>query len=1370
MAAPTIRVPTEENLGDPIDIRVDIIHLEPVAVVAFPATTVLLSHVIDSQGIHVDPTKIESIKDWASPKTATKIRQFLGLSGYYRRFIEGSLKIAKSMTKLTQKKILALPEGSEHFIIYDDALIKEKSRKEKLEPRTDGTLCLNNRSWLPCYGDLRTLIMHESHKLKYSVHLGPNNMYQDMKELYWWPNMKVDIATYVSKCLTCLKVKVEHQKPSGLLMSSMGELTFFLGLQVKQKKDGIFISQDKYVAEILKKFGFFEVKTGSFSQLLPQLLNKDAKTLMEAIEKRFGRNTKTKKVQKTLLKQQFEKFTGSSSDGLDQIHDRLQKLTHTLIWRNKTDLEEQSLDDLFNSLKIYETKVKQSSSIGTASQNLAFVSSSHTDSTTDSVIAAASVSAAYAKLPASPLHNVDSLSNAVIYSFFASQSTSPQLDNEDLKQINVDGTGSYDWGYQAEEEPANYALMAFSSNSSSYNELSPTKPEQDLSYITRPSAPIIEDWVSNSEDEYETKALQKSPIEANTGYRDLNAEFKNCFDNSSNEVNAASSIVPTVGQSYLNSTNTFSAAGPSNTAISPTYGKTSDMDASQLSDDPDMPELEDIIYSDDEDVVGAEANFNNLEYSIPVSPIPTTRIHKDHPVLQIIGDLSSTTQIRSMTRAVKDQGGLSQMFGNDYHTCMFACFLSQEEPKRVKVIRSDNGTEFKNSDLNQFCGLKRIKREFSVPRTPQQNGIAERKNRTIIKNRVLVTKPHNKTPYEFLHGRTPSISFMRPFGYPLTILNTLNTLGKSKGKVDEGFLVGYSNNNEDAAFDGKEYDFDVKKPESEVILTPSSSAQSWKQDDKTKKMAKGKSHVEYVTGYRDLNAEFEDCSDNSSNEVNAAGSIVPTVGQNSLINTNTFSVVELEDITYFDDENAVGAEADFNNLETSITEEPKRVLVDLPHGKRAIGTKWVYKNKKDERGIVIKNKARLAAQGHTQEEGIDYEEVFALVARIKAIRLFLTYASFMDFIVYQRDVKSDFLYGTIEEEVYVCQPLGFEDPGHPDKVYKVVKTLYGLHQASRAWYKTLATYLLENGFQRGTIDQTLFIKKQKGDILVVQIYVDDIIFVKQKTDGIFISQDKYVAEILRKFGLTEGKSASTPIDTEKPLLKDPDGEDVDVHTYKSMISSLMKKVVITEVAIIEVLRLDDAERVDCLPNEEIFAELARMGYEKPSTKLTFYKAFFLSQWKFLIHTILQSLRAKRTSWNEFSSAMTSVVICLSTCRKFNFSKYIFDSLVRNVDIPSKFYMYRHFIQLLIRNELGDLSTHTTKYTSPALTQKVFANMRRVGKRFSGVETPLFEGMFIAQVIVEEGAEGEHVEEDSTAPGDDAQELSIPSPTPPSPPP
>nr|GEV71649.1 hypothetical protein [Tanacetum cinerariifolium] len=611
---------------------------------------------------------------------------------------------------------------------------------------------------------------------------------------------------------------------------------------------------------------------------------------------------------------------------------------------------------------------------------------------------------------------------------------------------------------------------------------------------------------------------------------------------------------------------------------------------------------------------------------------------------------------------------------------------------------------------------------------------------------------------------------MRPFGYPVNILNTLDSLGKFEGKVDKGFLVGYSNNDGDATFDGKEHDFDAKKPESEVRVSPSS--------------------------------KFEDCSDNNIIEVNAAGNIVPTVGQNSPNSTNTFSAAgpsnaaasptygkssfidasqlpddldmpELEDITYFDDEDDVGAEADFNNLETSITEEPKMVhqalkdpslikvmqeellqfkmqkvwvLVDLPHGKRSIGTKWVYRNKKDERGIVVRNKARLVAQGHTQEEGIDYEEVFAPVARIEAIRLFLAYASFMGFMVYQMDVKSAFLYGTIEEEVCVCQPLGFKDPDHPKKVYKVIYVDDIIFGATNKDLCKSFEKLMKDKFQMSSMRELTF-------FLGLQV--------KQKKYGIFISQDKYVDEILTKFRLTEGKSPSTPIDTEKPLLKDPDGEDVGVNTPRSdedmlELMELMvfllpkgndvtrfqalvdkKKVVVTEATIKDALRLDDVEGVDCLPNEEIFAELARMGYEKPSTKLTFYKVFFSSQW----------------------------------------------NLVRNVDSTSKFYMYPRFLQLIIRKQVGDLLTHTTKYTLPALTQKVFANIKRVGKWFFRVETPLFEGMLVKQKIDEEGDAYEHVEEVNTgdaAEGDDSaahgevhtvtKEQSIPSPTPPTPPP
>nr|GFB73094.1 copia protein [Tanacetum cinerariifolium] len=233
------------------------------------------------------------------------------------------------------------------------------------------------------------------------------------------------------------------------------------------------------------------------------------------------------------------------------------------------------------------------------------------------------------------------------------------------------------------------------------------------------------------------------------------------------------------------------------------------------------------------------------------------------------------------------------------------------------------------------------------------------------------------------------------------------------------------------------------------------------------------------------------------------------------------------------------------------TKRQVRKLVPLLDGKIAIGTKWILKNKRDARGIVVINKAKLVAQGHRQEEGIDYDEVFAPVVRIEAIRLFLAFTSYMGFMVYQIDVKSAFLYGENEEEVYVTQPKGFEDTYNPKHVYRVVKALYGLHQAPKAWYARLSTFLLKHHYRRGTIDKTLFLKKDSRHVILVQVYVYDIIFgstnkawcdefevlmkgefemstmgeltfflglqVKQLPDGIFISQDKYVEDMLKKF-------------------------------------------------------------------------------------------------------------------------------------------------------------------------------------------------------------------------------------------------------------
>nr|GEV08630.1 copia protein [Tanacetum cinerariifolium] len=1141
-------------------------------------------------------------------------------------------------------------------------------------------------------------------------------------------------------------------------------------------------------------------------------------------------NTETKKVQKTLLKQQYENFTGSHSESLDKIHDRLQKLVIQL------EIHGVSLSQEDVNLKFLRS---------TTTQNLAFVSSPNTNSTTDSVSAAASASAVCAKMPVSSLPNVDYLSNVKTgQNLRANGPTSMGFDMSKVECYNYHRKGHFARECRSPNDsrrngaaelhkrtrrslPTLFLWLFSSSSSSSDNELSPTKPAQDLSHTNRPTAAVIKDWVSDSEDEFEIKPSQivpsfvqsfeqvktprhsvqpvdtsipaatlkpASPKSNSSGKRrnrkacfvckSVDHLIKDCDYHAKKIAQPTSRnyahrgnhkqyalLTHTNPQKHMVPVAVLTQSKPvSITAVRPVSATVSKIKVTRprlahpLVTKSKSPIRRHITRSPSQKtsnsppiVTTVKAPVGNPQYALKdkgvidsgcsrymtgnmsylfdfeklngryvafggnpkggmisgKGKIKTCKQNKascktkpvssvDLPLYRLHMDLFGPTFVKSLNKkryclvVTDDYSRFTWVFflaTKDETSLILKTFITGLENQlslKVKVIRSDNKTEFKNSDLNQLCDMKGIKREYSIHFYPFHFGL-----------RQLILLAMSR------------ISFMRPFGCPVTILNTLDSLGKFEGNVDEGFLVGYSvsskafrvfniktrvvqetlhvnflenkpnitgsgptwlfdidsltrtmnyqpvttgnqtnpsagfqdkfatekageeydqqyvlfpvwysgsinpqNYDGDATFEGKEHDFDAKKPESEVNVFPSSSAQSRKQDDKTEKEAKGKSHVESFIGYRDLSTKFEDCSDNSINVVNAAVTIVLTVGQNSPNNTNTFSAAELEDITYSDKEEDVGAEADFNNLETSFTVSPiptrvhkdhpvSQIIGDLSSTTQTRSMTRVVKdqggllqmfnddfhtcmNKKDERGIVVRNKERLVAQGHTQEEGIDYEGVFDPVARIEAIRLFLDYASFM---VYQMDVKSAFLYGSIEEEVYVCQPPGFKDPDHPDKVYKVVKALYGLHQAPRAWYETLANYLLENGFQRDKIDPTLFIKKQKGDILLVQIYVDDIIFgatnkdlcksfeklmkdkfqissmgeltfflglqVKKKKDGIFISQDKYVAEILRKFGLTGGKSASTPINTEKPLLKDPDGEDVDVHTYRSMIGSLM---------------------------------------------------------------------------------------------------------------------------------------------------------------------------------------------------------------------
>ncbi|GJS58112.1 retrovirus-related pol polyprotein from transposon TNT 1-94 [Tanacetum coccineum] len=267
------------------------------------------------------------------------------------------------------------------------------------------------------------------------------------------------------------------------------------------------------------------------------------------------------------------------------------------------------------------------------------------------------------------------------------------------------------------------------------------------------------------------------------------------------------------------------------------------------------------------------------------------------------------------------------------------------------------------------------------------------------------------------------------------------------------------------------------------------------------------------------------------------------------------------------------------------------VLVPAPDNLKPLTLKWLFKNKHDEENTVIRNKTRLVVRGYRQQEGIDFEESFAPVARMEAIRIFLAYATHKSFTVFQMDVKTAFLHGSLKEDVYVCQPEGFIDADHPSHVYKLKKALYGLKQAPRVWYDELSKFLMQNHFYKGTIYSTLFIRRFDDDILVVQVYVDDIIFgstnprytqlfsdlmksrfkmsmmgemtfflglqVNQSPRGIFINQSNYVLEILKRYRMDTYDPVGTPMEIKDKLDLDKNGTLVDAMKYRNMIGALM---------------------------------------------------------------------------------------------------------------------------------------------------------------------------------------------------------------------
>ena len=583
--------------------------------------------------------------------------------------------------------------------------------------------------------------------------------------------------------------------------------------------------------------------------------------------------------------------------------------------------------------------------------------------------------------------------------------------------------------------------------------------------------------------------------------------------------------------------------------------------------------------------------------------------------------------------------------------------IQNEKGYSITNIRSDHGTEFENLSFDTFCNENGFCHNFSAPRTPQQNGVVERKNRTLeemaktmlcknnmekyfwaeaintacyVVNRIYIRPILKKTPYELFKGRKPNIAYFRSFGCKCYVHNNgKDNRGKFDAKSDDGIFLGYSTNSkayrvfniltktveesihvifdESNPLSRKENDCDadlLNKPFEELGLLDEPPIDP--------SITRGEA-IRLQQGVAIKSSQQEDSQKDELEVDESTSTLLPRVWRHignhpidKVIGDPTLGVktrsslkhtVDMAFISQIEPKRVEDAledefwvmamQEELNQFERNKVWE----LVPRPEEHPVIGTKWVFRNKMDEQGSVVRNKARLVAQGYSQEEGIDYDETFAPVARLEAIRILLAFACYMDFKLFQMDVKSAFLNGVVKEEVYVEQPPGFESFDFPNHAFKLRKALYGLKQAPRAWYERLTDFLVKSGFTRGSVDTTLFIKRNLHDILVVQIYVDDIIFgatneilcqdfaksmqgefemsmigelnyflglqIKQCKDGIFINQTKYVCDLIKRFKIDELKDISTPMASTTKLDKDKGGKPFDQKIYRCMIGYLL---------------------------------------------------------------------------------------------------------------------------------------------------------------------------------------------------------------------
>jgi len=585
--------------------------------------------------------------------------------------------------------------------------------------------------------------------------------------------------------------------------------------------------------------------------------------------------------------------------------------------------------------------------------------------------------------------------------------------------------------------------------------------------------------------------------------------------------------------------------------------------------------------------------------------------------------------------------------------------VENEIGKKLKCLRYDNGGEFTSKEFNLFCENYGIKRQFSVARTPQQNGMVERRNRTIQEaartmlneaklsdgywreaisttvhtlNRGQLKVNSKKTPYELWYGRTPTVKYFRVFGSKCYIKNLDDNLGKFDARSDEGIFLGYAPNKKAyRCFNFRLHkvvesaDVKVDELKTQKVEHQKSTSDSESEEEEESSSTQNKEESPSIQNKEEGNEILEEDMDLEEDEEEdqeeglfkwntktPSRRVQKNHPEEQIIGDASDGVLTRRQLTYqtetaylshieptsvkeaFKDENWVKAmNEELHQIEKNETWD----LVPRQKTKNIIGTKLVFKNKMNEDGQVIRNKARLVCKGYAQVEGIYFEETFAPVARLEAIRMFLAFASHKKLKVCQMDVKSTFLNGHLEEEVYIEQLDGSQLSDKKDYVCKLKKALYGLKQAPRAWYERLDAYLLSQGFKRGSANCNLYCKIDGENMIIVEVYVDDIIFgsddekmgkyfakkmqlefemsllgelnlflglqIIQSNEGIFIHQTKYVKDMLKKFQFEDCNLVGTPMMVGCKLSKEDDSKDFDQRTYRPMID-LMATIVSTK--------------------------------------------------------------------------------------------------------------------------------------------------------------------------------------------------------------